>query len=880
MNKAELPTGTVTFLFTDIEGSTRLLGQLGDRFQNVLEAHHAILRSAFDAAGGVEVQTEGDAFFVVFPMASDAVRAAVEAQRALATHPWPEDGVVRVRMGMHTGAGVLGGDSYVGMDVHRAARIAAAGYGSQIVVSEATRTLAAGGTSVADVSFRDLGAHRLKDLPEPEHLFQVEASGLEREFPPLRSLDARGGNLPSEITTFVGREDETEKIVAAIDRNRLVTLTGPGGTGKTRLSLHVARTLEDRFPDGAFFVALAPIREPALVAPAIGQTLGLRQEPARPAIETVVDHLRDKRMLLVLDNFEQIMDAASDVARLLDASPGSRFVVTSREALRLQGEQEHPVPPMALPDPQHLPSLQALSHYEAVALFIERAGAVKPGFEVTNQNAPAVAEICARLDGLPLAIELAAARVKVLSPEAILGRLESRLTLLAGGARDLPARQQTLRDAIGWSYDLLDEDEQRFFARLSAFAGGCTLEAVEAVCIQDLALDALEGVASLVNKSLLRQHEQAEGRFFMLETIREFASERLAALPDATETHRRHAAYFLVMAEAAAGELFGPKQAELLDALEEEHDNFRAALAWSVENDLPTAFRLGGALWRFYQMRGYLREGAERLKAMIEQPGAEQDPTALAAVLEGAGGIAYWMGHWEDAERYYQRCLDIRKELGDPAAVAEALYNLSFVYMVSPELHDRARGRQLTEEALEIFQRLEDRRGLAKALWAIAAYAESGAEWELCHDAASRALTYFLEFEDRFGAGWAYHSIGLASSQLGRMDEAREALVKGMELFLGAGDISGVGIFLVDLSLLEGLLGDHQRASRLRGAAFAAGELTGQGLTDNVESYVLGVEEAVRGPLSQEEYERLQQEGAAMTVDEAAAYALRREGDG
>jgi predicted ATPase len=727
------------------------------------------------------------------------------------------------------------------------------------------------------VSFRDLGQHRLKDLPEPEHLFQVEAPGLDAEFPPLRTLDARKGNLPPQLTTFVGREHEIQEIGAALDRSRLVTLTGPGGTGKTRLSLQVARDVESRFPGGAYFVALAPLREAGLVAPAVVQALGLRQEPARSAIDTVIDHLRGERALLVLDNFEQVLDAAPDVAGLLDGAEGIRIIITSRESLRLQAEQEYPVPPLALPDPRHLPPLDALSHFEAVALFIERARAVKPGFSVTNDNAPAVAEICARLDGLPLAIELAAARVKVLSPEAVLGRLESRLTLLAGGARDLPARQQTLRGAIAWSYDLLDGEEQRFFARLSVFAGGCTLEAVETVCGPDLRFDALEGVASLVNKSLLRQAEQAEGRFFMLETIREFAAERLAELPDAADTHRRHAAYFLAIAEATASELFGPKQAELLDALEKEHDNFRAALTWSVENDLPTAFRLGGALWRFYQMRGYLREGAERLKAMIEQPGAEQDPAALAVVLEGAGGVAYWMGQWEDAERYYQRCLDIRRELGDPAAVAEALYNLSFVYTVSPEPHrDRPRGRQLNEEALEIFQGLEDRRGLAKALWAIAANAESGAEWELSHDAASRALTYFLEFEDRFGAGWAYHSIGLASSQLGRMDEARAALEKGMELFLGARDISGVGIFLQDMSLLEGLLGDHQRASRLRGAAYAAEELTGQGLTDNIESYIEGVEDAVRGPLPQEEYERLQQEGAAMTVDEAAAYALRR----
>lgn len=451
--------------------------------------------------------------------------------------------------------------------------------------------------------------------------------------------------------------------------------------------------------------------------------------------------------------------------------------------------------------------------------------------------------------------------------------------MLAGGPRDLPARQQTLRDAIGWSFDLLDEQEQRFFARLAAFAGGFTLEAVEAVCSEGLDLDALEGVASLVNKSLVRQSAEAEGRFFMLETIREFATERLAQADEEAEIRRRHAAYFLKTAEEAASDLFGPKQTELLDALEGEHDNFRSALTWALEaGELPTALRMGGALWRFFQMRGYLREGAERLEAIVEHPKAGEHPAALAAALEGAGGVAYWMGRWEEARRFYERCLEIRRRLGDRSALAEALYNLSFAFTVPGEpLRDRERGRVLNEEALAIFEELGDRRGLAKALWAIAANAESGGEWDQSLEAASRALPLFLEFEDRFGAGWAYHSIGLALSQFGRLDEAREVLEKGMDLFLGAGDVTGVGIFLMDMSLMAGIRGDHERAARLRGAAFATEQLTGQGLTQNIEGYIVGVEETTRGSLSQEDYERLQQEGAAMTYQEAAAYALGRD---
>ncbi len=635
MPNADLPAGTVTFLFTDIEGSTRLLGQLGDRYSGVLEDHHRLLRDVLVRAGGIEVGTDGDAFFVVFPRASKAVAAAVEAQRALASHPWPADGRVRVRMGLHTGEGTLGGDSYVGLDVHRAARIAACGHGGQIVASDATRALF-GSAPAEGISFRDLGEHRLKDLPAPEHLFQIVADGLESEFPPLRTMDARRGNLPQQLTTFVGRRREVEGIEAALAESRLLTLTGPGGTGKTRLSLQVAGEVRDAYPDGAYFVPLAPISDPALVVPTIGQALGVREDPGRTPVETVTAELRDKQVLLVLDNFEQIVGAAGDVGQILAAAPALQVIVTSREALQLHGEREYPVPPLALPDPLHLPPLEQLSHYEAVALFIDRARAVKPAFEVTSANAPAVAELCARLDGLPLAIELAAARMKVLAPDAILKRLEHRLSLLSGGARDLPARQQTLRDAIAWSYDLLEQDERTFFVRLSAFLGGATLEAIEVVATEGLGFDAFDGVASLVNKSLLRQGETEHGetRFFMLMTIHEYAMEMLAGLPEAAAVRRRHAEHFLAIAEDAAPELFGPKQADLLDSLEHEHDNFRAALAWAMDAGEPSlALRLGAALWRFWQMRGHLREAAERLEALVADARAADHPAALTSAL-------------------------------------------------------------------------------------------------------------------------------------------------------------------------------------------------------------------------------------------------------
>src|ERR687891_401210 len=565
--RADLPTGTVTFLFTDIEGSTRLLDALGDRYPALLESHQRILREAFGGRGGIDVSTEGDSFFVVFRTAPQAVAAAVEAQRAIAAHEWPEGAAVRVRVGLHTGEGILGGDNYVGVDLHRAARIAAAGHGGQIVVSEATRALVEP-AAPEGVAFRDLGEHRLKDLSHPERLHQVLGDGLPAEFPALRSMDARPNNLPVQLTSFVGRRRELEGVKEAIRAGRLLTLTGPGGTGKTRLALQAARQLLPEFEHGVFFVALAPITERGLVLPAVAKALGLPEATRE----------------------------------------------STGEPLGLSGERESPVPPLDLPDPAHLPAIEGLSQYEAVSLFVERAMAVQPGFQVTNENAPAVAEICARLDGLPLAIELAAARVKILAPQALLARLDRALPLLAGGSRELPQRQRTLRDAIAWSYDLLEEPERPLFARLSAFVGGFTLEAVEAVADPggDLGLDPFDGVASLTNKSLLRQMATgpAEPRFFMLETIREYAAERLAEAPDADEIRRRHARFFLGLAERAEPELTGPDQVRWLDALEAEHDNFRAALAWAAEHELDAALRMGGALWRFWQLPGHLPAGA------------------------------------------------------------------------------------------------------------------------------------------------------------------------------------------------------------------------------------------------------------------------------
>ncbi|MDQ2690211.1 MAG: adenylate/guanylate cyclase domain-containing protein, partial [Chloroflexota bacterium] len=601
----ELLTGTVTFLFTDIEGSTRLLQAHGDVWPDVLERHLQLLRASFEAEGGREVGTEGDSLFVGFPTASGAVAGAVAAQRALAAEPWPAGIELRVRMGLHTGEAGFAADSYAGLNVHRASRIAGAGHGGQVLLSDATRTLAEEELP-DDVTLRDLGEHRLKDLDQPERLWQLVIAGCRNDFPPVRSLDV-ANNLPTRLTTFLGREHEIAAIAKLLGENRLLTLTGPGGTGKTRLSLEVASRTMEQYRDGVFFIELAPISDPELVVPTIAQALNLPESAGRPALDRVSDHIGARRMLLVLDNFEQVVEAGSEVRRLLDACANLNILVSSRSVLRVSGEQEYPVPPLGVPDPARLPPLAALSQYEAVALFIERARAVKPDFAVTNENAPAVAEICVRLDGLPLAIELAAARIRLLTPQAMLKRLEHRLGLLAGGARDLPERQQTLRGAIAWSHDLLDGPERALFACLSVFVGGAGIDEIDQVCSDEIGSDALEVLGSLVEKSLVRQFEGVGGepRFAMLETIREFAMEQALEGGRWEELRARHAGLFAALAERAAGDVMGPEKRTWLDRLEQDHDNLRSALgALAAAGATEKALRMSASLWRFWQMRG------------------------------------------------------------------------------------------------------------------------------------------------------------------------------------------------------------------------------------------------------------------------------------
>jgi predicted ATPase/class 3 adenylate cyclase len=596
---ASPPTGTVTFLFTDIEGSTKLWEDNAPAMQAALARHDGLLKWAIEEHGGYVFKTVGDAYCAAFPTAADALEAALEAQRRLLSSESEETGPFRVRMALHMGAAEERDGDYFGPPVNRVARLLSAAHGGQVLLSLPTQELVRDQLP-AETTLRDLGEYRLKDLFRPERVYQLLAPKLPSEFPPLRTLDAFRNNLPLQPTPLIGREKEVSEVCDLLrtEETRLLTLTGPGGTGKTRVALQAAADLLEDFPDGTYFVSLATLTEAELLLPAVAEMVGVREVGEQPLDETLKDYFHERRLLLLLDNFEQVLEAAPAVTELLAVAPGMKVLATSRAPLGLYGEHEFPVPPLSMPDLKSPPSLERLTQYEAVGLFVERARAVKPDFSITNESAPAVAEICVRLDGLPLAIELAAARIKMLPPKAMLHRLTSRLKLLTGGARDLPERQRTLRATIEWSHALLDEGEQVLFGRLAVFSGGRTLEAIEAICDAegDLPVDAFEGVSSLQDKSLLRQEEGVRGepRFVMLETIHEFAREKLQESGEAEEIKRLHAQYFLTLAEEAYPEFKGANQLEWLERLEVEHDNVRAALTWALKRkEAEVALRLG-----------------------------------------------------------------------------------------------------------------------------------------------------------------------------------------------------------------------------------------------------------------------------------------------
>jgi predicted ATPase/class 3 adenylate cyclase len=815
---SRLPTGTVTFLFTDVVGSTRLVREFGaDPYAAALAEHRRGLREVFARHGGTEVDTQGDAFFIAFNRAADAVAAADEARGALPANP------LRVRVGLHTGEPTLTADGYVGLDVPRAARIASAAHGGQVVLSETTRDLLE-----EDVVLRDLGRHRLKDLAAPLRLFQLG----DGDFPPLRSLNF--ADLPVQPTPLIGRERELAEVADLLHAHRLVTLTGAGGSGKTRLALQVAAEAVEDFADGVFWVPLQALREPDLVLPTIAQTVGARNGLA--------DHLGDRRVLLVLDNLEQLLPAALQLSNVLAQAPNVKLVGTSREPLRIRAEHEYPVTP--------------LTEHEAIALFVERAQAVKPGFAGDD----AVGEICRRLDCLPLAIELAAARVKVLSPEAILARLGRRLPLLTGGPRDAPAKQRALRAAIDWSYELLSEHERRLFARLAIFAGGWTLEAAEVACDADL--DTLQ---ALTEKNLVRAEAD---RFSMLETIREYASERLEESEDGQEVHERHARAFTELAERARRELGGPQRAEWIARLRTELSNIRTALAWASERRPELHSRIAVSLRIFWTMHGYLREGRRWLERSLETAPAG---VQRAELLGGLGWICHAMGDPEGASRAAEERLQLARALADPKNLSGALGLLA---VLAEERGDLEQAEKLHEECISISLAQGDRgrperhRGnYAEFLLRQRRHDEAA---ELLHD----CLTAARVRGDTFLVGRYTADLGARELLQGRAADALPLLGEGVRILHGLGERWGTLYCFPLLAEAFAELGAHARGARLVGAAETLLKTTELALWPDGVRRLQETIAALRTALGEERFAALRAEGAAMSFDEVVEYAL------
>jgi predicted ATPase len=768
---SELPTGTVTFLFTDIEGSTRLLQELGDDYANVLAEHYRIMREAFARHGGVEVDTQGDAFFVAFAKASNAVAAAAEAREALARGP------IRVRMGLHTGEPMTTDEGYVGLDVHRAARIAAAGHGGQILISQATRDLVGAGR------LRDLGFHRLKDLIAPERLYQLG----DDDFPPLKSVDQT--NLPVQPTPFVGRERELAEVLSLLDSHPIVTLTGAGGSGKTRLALQAAAESVEEYGDGVWFVSLAAVRDPALIEPTIAQTLG--------GPDDLTEFLAGKRTLLVLDNLEQLLPEAAEIVGRLAA----RVLATSRSRLNVSAEQEYPVPTLPIDD--------------AVALFTQRARQLEPGFEPDD----AVAEIARAVDGLPLALELAAGRVKVLTSEQILQRLGRSLDLLSSGAHDAPARQRTLRATVEWSHELLGVDERALFARLAVFAGSFDLDAAEQVCSADL--DVLQ---SLVDKSLLRRTE--EGRFFLLAAIREFAVEKLTLADDAAALRRRHDDHYLGIAEeldaieqpSAWREVSPPS----LKAYEQELTNFRTALSgFARDGRNDELLRLGTALWRFWFVRTYYRDALGWLDSAPLRD--ESVPTATrAAALATAGGIAFYvLDDVDQADALWRYGLALTGETDDPRERALERHRTG---SVTWRRGDVAKALEIHEEAARLFEQAGDQRSRLTELHFIGEARRDLGEYEEGRRLLEETLALARSLSSMRQQVSTAHSLGDLHLDLGETEAALQRYAESLALAVESGEprtqvycIAGIACALVqrraaaDGARLWGIAEDQER---------------------------------------------------------------------
>jgi predicted ATPase/class 3 adenylate cyclase len=814
---ASLPTGTVTFLFADIEGSTRLLQQLGDRYADVLADYRRFLRTAIREMAGEELDTQGDSLFAAFPRARDALTVAISVQHSLLHHPWPDGVSLRARIGLHTGEALAADSGYIGMDVHRAARICAAGHGGQILLSDTTYALVAKGLPEG-VSLRDLGEHLLKDLAHPHRLFQVMAAGLPAKFPLLKSLNVLPNNLPTQLSSFIGREREIGEVKTMLASTRLLTLTGTGGSGKTRLALQTGAELLDQYPDGVWLVEFGALVDPTLVPQTVAAALLVREQPEQPLTETLINSLHPKSLLLILDNCEHLLPACAGLAdALLRGCPKTRILATSREHLGIVGETLFAVPPLRVPSLEQLPSLADLVQYESVRLFNERATAILATFRITPQDAKSIVQLCHDLDGIPLAIELAAARVKVLTVSQILARLGDRFRLLAGSRRTGPSRQLTLQAAMDWSYNLLAEKERAVLRRCTVFAGGCTLEAVETVCSGQgvETTEVLDLLTQLVDKSLLLADAQRDGgRYRMLETIRHYGRQKLVDSAEGVEARRKHFEWYCGFVERVQVRLSGGSddvsdEVDYLDQLEREHDNLRAALEWCIANgEAEKALRLATSLSEFWVIRGHLSEGREWLLRALQRS-EEGVPAALHAKA------LHWMGHFAQsqaglsvARRYYDDSLKIYQHLNDKEGIALLLRRIGSMLAHQGDIS----ARTFLEESLTIYRELGQKPGMASALGSLGSLERFQGNYDAARDLSEQSLVLRRESGDAEGTAWALRNLARVSIRRADFEMALRHLEEGLEIFRKLSEQAGVAWTLINMGDIACLRGDGEAA--------------------------------------------------------------------
>ena len=809
-------SGTVTFLFTDIEGSTTLWQRHPDTMEVALQQHDALIRRAIKENDGRVFKTMGDAFYAVFDDATNALSAALGAQTATLAQDWGKT-PIRIRMALNTGAAEVRDGDYFGLSVNRTARLLSVGHGGQILISASTQTLAQ--NQLPDgLSLRDLGEHRLKDLEHTERIYQLIAFDLPADFPPLKSMDYYPTNLPVQLTSFIGREREIVELTELLGKARLITLTGPGGTGKTRLCLEVASRSAEQYRDGATFVGLASIADHDLVPNAIANELGVTEKSNRSLVESLQRYLSNKHMLMVLDNFEHVMKSAPLVTDLLALAPRLTIMVTSREVMRLNGEFEYPVRPLSVPDQKQPEPVSDLLVYESVALFNQRALASVPSFQLTKENASAVAAICARLDGLPLAIELAAVRVKRFKPQYLLERLEDSLGLLTKGPRDLPVRQRTLRGTIDWSYNLLNRSEQILFARLGVFRGGRSIDAVESICGPGLSIDPLDGLESLLDKSLLTQEEGLSGepRFKMLQTIQEYAQERLAESGEERIIRNRHLGYFLELMEEAEPKLEGLEQVAWLKRLEIEHDNLMTAAYWSqsTEETAELALRLISSLVEYLLLRSYFSKGRELLSAALSTEKSSQHMATRAKALQQAGLLAYMQSDYPATRNLLKESLSIYRELGPTGrrGLANALITLGDM---ETEVGEYAVASSLMKEALGIMRELDDDIGIARALWQLGQCNVRHGDYEQAVQYFELALPLLRRIGDRTATSIALSGLAEIAIREGDYDSATTLEEESLALRREIGERWGIAVSLANFAWIALRMDDLKQATAL-----------------------------------------------------------------